>query len=412
MGFYIRKSKSFGPFRINLSKHGLGVSTGVKGARVSTGPRGTYVHLGRNGLYYREKIGKKKRHHSKAKRTKANNASKSYSYYNGNTSNTRVIQEPINFSFASESVCKERCEEKLLKSIKSTRIIRKLLLFIAIILGGSVLLELLKPIILLPAALLLITILFVKGSITYDLNEHQYNNWDETINNLMELCSSKSLILIIDNRDDETIVTNEFYTYDFKHIGVVESGSNTARIRCNYDMFAMVADIVSIYFLPSCIVVIDKKNQNVFSYRYLYIKHKDAIIVGELDSNPDDVIYYQHTWEHMTKDGGPDLRYNDNTMYTASTYGNVLIKSPTGMYLNIGISNYSISKSFEDTLNNYIVRYYNINSGEQADDIKKNVSSHKDKEFISNNDSIVGESIKSDLLGDIEELFIRDDDER
>lgn len=57
MGFYIRKSKKVGPFRLNLSKSGLGVSAGVKGFRVSTGPRGTYLNAGRNGLYYRQKIG-------------------------------------------------------------------------------------------------------------------------------------------------------------------------------------------------------------------------------------------------------------------------------------------------------------------------------------------------------------------
>lgn len=57
MGFYIRKSKSFGPFRLNLSKSGLGVSAGIKGVRISTGPRGTFLHAGQNGLYYRKKIG-------------------------------------------------------------------------------------------------------------------------------------------------------------------------------------------------------------------------------------------------------------------------------------------------------------------------------------------------------------------
>jgi hypothetical protein len=57
MGWFIRKSKSVGPVRFNLSKSGVGVSTGVKGARMSFGPRGTYVNLGRNGIYYRKKIG-------------------------------------------------------------------------------------------------------------------------------------------------------------------------------------------------------------------------------------------------------------------------------------------------------------------------------------------------------------------
>ncbi|WP_461630049.1 DUF4236 domain-containing protein [Labilibaculum euxinus] len=56
MGFYFRKSAGLGPIRLNFSKSGIGVSTGVKGARFVFSPKGTYVHLGRNGLYYRKHI--------------------------------------------------------------------------------------------------------------------------------------------------------------------------------------------------------------------------------------------------------------------------------------------------------------------------------------------------------------------
>jgi hypothetical protein len=57
MGFYIRKGINLGPLRLNLSRSGLGMSVGVKGARVGLGPRGSYVHLGRGGLYYRQSLG-------------------------------------------------------------------------------------------------------------------------------------------------------------------------------------------------------------------------------------------------------------------------------------------------------------------------------------------------------------------
>jgi len=57
MGFYIRQGISFGPLRFNLSKSGIGVSVGVKGARIGTGPSGAYVHMGRHGLYYRQRLG-------------------------------------------------------------------------------------------------------------------------------------------------------------------------------------------------------------------------------------------------------------------------------------------------------------------------------------------------------------------
>src|SRR5690554_6616190 len=60
MGVFFRKSKKIGPFRLNLSTSGLGISTGITGARVSVGPTGTFVHLGRNGIYYRNKISSSK----------------------------------------------------------------------------------------------------------------------------------------------------------------------------------------------------------------------------------------------------------------------------------------------------------------------------------------------------------------
>ncbi len=46
-----------GPFRVNLSKSGLGGSVGVRGFRVGSGPRGTYVHVGAYGVYYSRVLG-------------------------------------------------------------------------------------------------------------------------------------------------------------------------------------------------------------------------------------------------------------------------------------------------------------------------------------------------------------------
>ncbi len=59
MGWFFRRSAKLGPFRLNFSKSGIGVSAGVRGARVSAGPRGTYVNLGTHGIYYRHKIGER-----------------------------------------------------------------------------------------------------------------------------------------------------------------------------------------------------------------------------------------------------------------------------------------------------------------------------------------------------------------
>ena len=56
MGFYYRKSIGLGPFRVNLSKQGVGYSVGVPGFRTgvsSTGRKYTTFGLPGTGMGYR-----------------------------------------------------------------------------------------------------------------------------------------------------------------------------------------------------------------------------------------------------------------------------------------------------------------------------------------------------------------------
>ena len=57
MPWYLRKSFGSGPFRVNLSKRGIGASVGIKGLRFGIGPRGSYLAGGRGGLYFRQYLG-------------------------------------------------------------------------------------------------------------------------------------------------------------------------------------------------------------------------------------------------------------------------------------------------------------------------------------------------------------------
>jgi hypothetical protein len=51
MGFYLRTSLRAGPFRMNLSTSGIGVSVGVPGFRVGSSPRSNYVYIGGQRVY-------------------------------------------------------------------------------------------------------------------------------------------------------------------------------------------------------------------------------------------------------------------------------------------------------------------------------------------------------------------------
>ena len=57
MAFYYRKSVNIGPFRLNLSKSGLGYSVGGRGFRVGTTARGkkyTSFSIPGTGIGYRK----------------------------------------------------------------------------------------------------------------------------------------------------------------------------------------------------------------------------------------------------------------------------------------------------------------------------------------------------------------------
>jgi hypothetical protein len=57
MGWYYRKSKSVGPFRVNLSKSGVGFSVGGRGFRSGVNARGrryTTASVPGTGLRYRK----------------------------------------------------------------------------------------------------------------------------------------------------------------------------------------------------------------------------------------------------------------------------------------------------------------------------------------------------------------------
>lgn len=61
MATFFRKAIKVGPFRLNLSKGGVGVSGGITGLRLGMDARGkSYVHAGRHGVYHKEYLGQPK----------------------------------------------------------------------------------------------------------------------------------------------------------------------------------------------------------------------------------------------------------------------------------------------------------------------------------------------------------------
>lgn len=92
MGFRFRKSKNFGPLRINLSKTGVGWSVGTKGARYTKradGKKQTTLSIPGTGISYVEVSGNNK----DSSNTKENNISNN-SFSNNNNYNNNNDDKP------------------------------------------------------------------------------------------------------------------------------------------------------------------------------------------------------------------------------------------------------------------------------------------------------------------------------
>lgn len=86
MGFRFRKSKNFGPFRVNVSKSGIGWSVGTKGARYTKradGKTQTTLSVPGTGISYVEVSGKKKDSSNNGGGSNNNNFSNNNNNYNG-----------------------------------------------------------------------------------------------------------------------------------------------------------------------------------------------------------------------------------------------------------------------------------------------------------------------------------------
>jgi hypothetical protein len=62
MGLYFRKSVRMGPFRVNFSSSGIGLSAGIPDLRIGAGPRGNYIQMGAHGIYYRAALPSSRKH--------------------------------------------------------------------------------------------------------------------------------------------------------------------------------------------------------------------------------------------------------------------------------------------------------------------------------------------------------------
>lgn len=323
MGWYIRKSFNAGPFRLNLSRSGLGASFGVKGARVGTGPRGSYIHMGVGGLYYRQSL------------SNQNNRVQLEHYVAAPDGLQKITSADISqlTDASSESILEELNRVKRHIELVPLFILMVLLEFwIASSMVAPPWVYYVGLVLAIPILILCRHYDVTNGTaiLRYDLGSDAQNNFDKLINGF-ELIGNCTRIWHIEASGN---------TFDWKR----NAGANQlirrkwtvfklsvpARVQCNIKVPTFSAGKQTIYCFPDRILVYATNGVGSVSYKDFQINISKVRYI-EAEWVPTDSKILGQTWRFVNKNGGPDRRFNNNREIPIVEYEQMFLKSPTGL---------------------------------------------------------------------------------
>ena len=338
MGFYIRKSISVGPLRFNLSKSGVGVSTGIKGFRVGTGPRGNYVHVGAGGLYYRKTLSSPSVQSSPALRP---------SDPSGAVNSHSEMEEIESGSVAemTDSSATELLEELNNKhkkwSLWPVVIVLGLLISYASqfnpwVIGGSTLCVLLA---FWRDQLRKTTVLF------YDFEpdaERRYQALHDGFDRLKS-CNKSWHVEAKGNVTDpkyhagaNTLITRK---------AVAFSKGVPPHVKTNIQVPVLPAGKQMLYFFPERILVYENNKVGAVAYSGLDLSTSPIRFIEE-ETVPRDAKIVDRTWRYTNKKGGPDKRFRDNREIPIVLYERLMFSSSSGLREYFDVSTTDVSDDF------------------------------------------------------------------
>src|SRR5581483_4244118 len=350
MGFYIRKSLSFGPLRFNLSSSGIGVSAGVKGFRVGTGARGNYIHAGMGGLYYRQTLGSNRR-------TTGRELAPSYTPQPA--AQTSTIEQMVEIESADATQMVDHSAAALLLELNSKRSLFRFGPVTLVFCIASIVVTFANP----NWAWITLDVLLAcltgfcfwwdqqrKTTILFYNLEPPILPGFESLHNAFEAlarCGGKWHV------DAEAAVYERKY-----HAGADSTVKRSSArfqikappfVKTNIPIMCLPAGRQNVYLFPDRILIYDAKGIGAVSYSSLRLTQNPTKFL-ERDGVPSDAQIVGRSWRYVNKDGGPDRRFRDNAEIPIALYTELYFKSDTGLNELFMVSNQAAATCFRKAM--------------------------------------------------------------
>ena len=346
MGFRYRKSINLGGgFRINLSKSGVGYSWGTKGYRVTRTAKGTTrrtYSIPGTGLSYTEESGRRNNRQTGNRNT--NRAPSQPTYQSSDASNERVIE--------SADISQFKQVEQGNVSSAVERVIR--LNWIGTILLWGTLLAFGNPVFWLLPIVGVILKVVARTSGRIDL-EYSFDAEKEE----EHLRRMDAWQLLVEGDKEWQILTEQQNANVRNHAGASRSlkraeckiaKGHPFYIKTNVDTIQIILhNKESLIILPDKVLFVRKRKVGAIDYSDFIINVSSTRFV-ESDPVPKDAQIVGQTWQYVNKNGTPDRRHKDNRQLPVCLYGQVLLRSASGLNIELHISNWQNAQDFSELI--------------------------------------------------------------
>ncbi len=366
MSFYIRKRIKVGPFRFNISKHGVGVSTGVRGFRVGTGPHGNYISMAEHGIYYRKGLGTKaSRQRAAERRSKVENKPRHGPEEPSVKAQPPMEMEPPEVALGSAEALDLTDSNSAELLGEMNRRNRRWSLWPLALLLGLLLLGWLAYTSFpawpfgIAAALLLVLVLFIGRNdqvrrttvLLYHLDENAesaYQSLHDAFNGLMRCAQAwhvdaEALPDLQESRMNagaKTLVRRSPLHLGFAAPRQVKTNVSTP--------FISLKD-QTLYFFPDRLLVVEGRDVGAVAYADLHATADNAEFV-ERGPVPRDAEPAGTAWEYENKSGGPDKRIEHNRQFPVVVYSTLRLKSGGGLNEMLQFSRPDVGNAFAEAV--------------------------------------------------------------
>jgi DNA polymerase III subunit epsilon len=343
MSFYLRKSVKAGPFRMNLSKSGVGVSAGVPGFRVGSGPRGNYVRIGAGGVYYRS--------------TQPPAAPPAETWFPPPPAPVgEVLLEDVTGASASELVPGGPGEivEQLKRAASRWLLWPWAAVLLLVVLAAS---PIAGAVLLVPGLPGVIWLWFndrARRTVVafYDVNDSAVGWFQGLLDAAEGLARNQGLWRI---NAEGNVQSSYQYKVNAGATTIVSRSTATAsqspppHLATNIAVPSITAGRSGLYFLPDRVLIKDAKRYSDISYAELSAQ-ATPMRFTESGRVPGDAQQIDTTWQYVNVRGGPDRRFKDNRQYPVMLYGELRLTSPGGLHWIVQCSQPACAEGLAEAL--------------------------------------------------------------